>query len=776
MSSEAPVSHAFGELLRGLRLRAGFSQERLAHTAEVSVRALADMERGRTRGPHRRTVELLARGLALGPEEARALEAAAARGRARDRPATAPGPPASLPVALPLPLPRDAHDFTARERALAAVLGLARDTDTAHPHVVVVSGQPGLGKTAFGIHAAHALAPLFPGGQLFLDLRGMDASPTGPREALATLLRALGVDAHAVPRGTQERSGMLRSVLAERRLLLVLDNAADEDQLRPLLPGTGATLTLVTSRSALTGLEATHRIDLPLLRREESVELLTRIIGPERVGREAQAARDLADLCGHLPLAIRIAGQRLAGRPRERLDRLAGQLAREERRLDLLRAGDLQVRAAFALSYRQLDPASRTLLRRSALAAKPDFGPRTAALLAGTTVREAELRLEELADRGLLQADAVAERYRFHDLLGLFAAELVAEEDGPETAGSARDRAARWTLARATAAGLRFDALRHGNADGAPDPDPATAPVGLDEARAWLEEERAQWLACLGHAQDAGWHRAVIDTAEAMHWFSDRTQHWEQWVEVFRRAADAARSLGDRREEATHLNYLAWAHNLCVHDHRAALEAARAAHRAARECGDALQTGWALGYEASALRHLGRTEEAVAGFRRSIACHSGNTTPQGRLAELSALNALGGTLRHQGRAEEALVIHRRSTGICREGVPGLSPDVLTLYRASTLQHLGNDLAALGRWHEAEEPLREALAAFEAADMPAWSGPVHLELGTVLRRLGRLPEARAALRAALRRLTEHRSPRQADAAAELRLLDAPLPAE
>ncbi|WP_308118316.1 ATP-binding protein [Streptomyces buecherae] len=857
MSSTAPPPRAFGRLLRDLRRRAGLSQEQLAHTAGVSVRALADLERGRTRGPQRRTVEALVSALALAPDEAHALEAAAAPGRLRASAdpaggsapphgggatgaagpstaadATTPGgpgpgpeggpsavggtslalgtgpeggpntagdtgtaggaerPASSTHAALALSLPRDTRDFTAREQALDEACALVDRAEAGHPPVLVVTGQPGLGKTAFGVRLAHTLAPRFTDGQLFVNLRGMDAEPTDPREVLATLLRALEVAEHAIPHDLAGRSGLLRSLLAPRRLLLVLDNAAHEAQIRPLLPSLGGSLTVITSRSGLTGLEGVHRIALPLLRREESVELLTRVVGPARVGREAQAARDLTDLCGHLPLAIRIVGQRLAGRPRERLAKLVAQLAREERRLDLLNAGDLRVRAAFGLSYEQLSPASQTLLRRSALASGPDVSPETAALLAGVSLPEAELGLDELADRGLLQADAVAERYRFHDLLRLFAAELVASEDGPGTERAARDRTARWMLARATAAGLHFDARRsappdettdvHGGPGADPgepttgDPDPATAPATRAEARRWLEAEWAQWLAALRHAAEAGWHRAVVDAAEAMHWFSDLTQHWELWVEVFRRAAEAARALGSGREEATHLNYLAWAYNLCVYDHRAALAAARAAYVAARDSGDQLQTGWALGYEAGALRRLGRLDEAVAGLREAAACHQRNATPEGRIAELTTLNVLGEVLREQGQAQQALDIHLRGAEICRAGIPGLCPDLLALYQAATAQHVGNDHAALGQWQHAEGPLRSALAAFESSDMPAWSGPAHLELGIVLRHVGRLAEARTAVRAALATLTEHRSPRQAEARAELRVLDALLP--
>ncbi|GAB7109754.1 XRE family transcriptional regulator [Streptomyces phaeofaciens JCM 4814] len=758
----------FGQQLRRLRARAGLSQEGLSHAAGVSIRALADMERGRTRGPQRRTVQVLAEALGLNDDEAANLEKAAALGRPRPRTATGPAAPAVLA------LPRDIQDFTARVPPLARLLEMAQDADPNRPMVAVVAGQPGLGKTAFAVHAAHRLAPHFPDGQFALDLHGMDPEPTTPRDALARLLGSMGVPDAAIPAGTDDRAGLWRSVVGDRRVLLLLDNAVDESQVSPLLPGIGPSLTIVTSRHSLAGLESVHRSDLALLRREEAVELLTRIIGSERVQAEAQAARDLADLCGHLPLAVRIAGQRLLSRPHERLGKLVARLAAEGRRLDGLQAGSLRVRAAFALSYRQLPPESRTFLRRASLAAGADFSPETGALLAGLPYDEAVARAEELTDAGLLQSDAATERYRFHDLLKLYAAEQIAVEDGPEIRDAALDRAARWMLRRATAAALHFDAEHDRTAPrDAPtphdDPGPDGAPTGREEARTWLEAERAQWLAALRRAHVTGRHREVLDTAEAMHWFSDLNQHWEQWVEVFQLSVDSARSLGSRREEAVHLNYLAWAYNLCVADPHAALTSADAALVAARDCRDGLQGGWALGYGAGAVHRLGRSEEAHARLREAADCLALQDSPQARLAELTILNSLGTLLRQVGRAAEALDIHRRSERICRAGIPGRTDELITLYHAVARQQIGNDLAALERWDEAEPPLRQALAAFEASQMPAWAGPARLDLGQVLSATGH-PDARETLLAARDALAALKSPRQAEAATSLAVLD------
>jgi hypothetical protein len=468
---------------------------------------------------------------------------------------------------------------------------------------------------------------------------------------------------------------------------------------------------------------------------------------------------------------VRIAGQRLAARPRERLEKLVALLAREESRLDVLQAGDLHVRAAFRLSYRQLDAAHRTFLRRASLTAGPDFSAETAGLLADLPLLQAARCAEDLVDAGLLEPHPLAERYRFHDLLRLFAAGQADADDDATTLGQAQDRTAHWVLRRARAAALHFDADHHQEARPDEDADPG-APADRDEARAWLEAERHQWLAALRHAGATGRHRQVLDTAEAMHWFSDITQHWALWVEVFRCSADAARALGSRREEAVHLNYLAWAHNNCVQEHQAALSAAELALVAAREVGDRLQTGWALGYGAGALYRLGRGAESIAWLRESAACLAAEPSPQGRLAELTTLNTLGWQLRRNGCAEQALAIHERSEALCRAGIPGLSPELVTLYRASALQHLGNDLAALDRLTEAEEPLRTALAVFEAADMPSWSEPNRLDLALVLHRLGRRRESHASLLSAEASLAELGHPRHSEALEALASLSAP----
>ncbi|MFD8756192.1 ATP-binding protein [Kitasatospora sp. NPDC059577] len=748
----------FSRLLAGHRVAAGLTQEELAAAAGVSLRALGDMERGRTRGPQRRTVRALAAALGLDGEQAEALDGAARSGRPRgvrpgpERVVAQAGPGgqarAEPPVAAgqsALALPRDIADFTAREGVLAALVGLAADDRPAHPRVVLVSGQPGLGKTAFALHAAHALAPRFPDGQLSLDLGGMSAQPLSPRDALGQVLRALGVEDASVPAGTEERAGLYRALVRERRLVLVLDDAADEGQVRPLLPGSGPAVTIVTSRNALPGLESVHRLSLDLLAPAEAAGLLARIAGRERIEAAPDATAELAGLCGYLPLALRIAGQRLVARPQQPVAHLVRQLAAEENRLDLLETGDLAVRPAFELSYRRLPAESRLVLRRCALTAGPDFTAVVAAAYAGRSPARTELLLEQLVDTGLVQP-ATPDRYRLHDLVRLYAGERLAVDETPGELAAARTRAGRWILDRAAAYGLRFDPEHARDAGAAGSAGAASA--HLTEAARWLEYEHPEWLAALHHAQQAGRYREVVDTAEAMHWFSDRLLSWGIWAEVFQLSVDAARALGDRQAEAVHVNYLAWTYVTCLHRYQRGIELASEGLELARQLGDREQQGWALTYLASGLRYLRRHREAIDAFHRAANAFAEVDNRSARIGRLVTLRGAANCLRESGRAEEAVDTRRRALAGALELVERWSAPLMNLLAAMTAHELGLDRAALKRWPAAEKAFRQALAHYEAVGRPDSMTKTLTELGTALIEQGRAEEARELLTEAL----------------------------
>jgi DNA-binding SARP family transcriptional activator len=335
----------------------------------------------------------------------------------------------------PCHLPADLADFTGRQQALAALTGLlGREPDGRAPAMVVaaIAGMAGVGKTALAVHAAHRLRPRFPDGQLYVHLGGPGKQARQPAEVLASLLQALGEEPAAIPGGVEERAWRYRALLADRRVLVVLDDAAAEAQVRVLLPGGAACAALVTSRVTLAGLEAAHQLALDVLDPDEAVALLAKVAGPGRVAAEPVAAEAIARRCGHLPLAVRVAGAKLAARPHWRLARMAERLGDEARRLDELRAGDLEVRAGFAASLRGQSAAIRRVYRLLGLLPAGDFTACAVAVLLDVPVGDAEELLDRLVEVHLVgvagQDPGGLTRYRLHELLRGFARERLLAE------------------------------------------------------------------------------------------------------------------------------------------------------------------------------------------------------------------------------------------------------------------------------------------------------------------------------------------------------------
>ena len=340
------------------------------------------------------------------------------------------------PAARPRMLPHDLPDFTGRTdlvRELGAGLDPAGRRDLA---MIAVSGPGGVGKTALAVHVAHTSAASFPDGQLYADLGGLGCAPRTPREVLGHFLGHLGADRGTIPAGEEERAEMYRDLLAGRRVLVVLDNAHDERQVQPLLPGDGPAAALITSRFQLTGLSGAAHVELGILSDEQAVALLSRTVAPERIAGQGAEALRLAALCGRLPLALRIAASRLAAKPHWTLTDLAERLSDERRRLDELTHGSLAVRSSIAPSYRALGPEASRLFRCLGLLNVPDFTASLATPLLGVPPQDAAGLMEELVDARLLEAagrDAADHlRYRFHDLVRVYARERAWEIEGPE--------------------------------------------------------------------------------------------------------------------------------------------------------------------------------------------------------------------------------------------------------------------------------------------------------------------------------------------------------
>ncbi|MEU8486729.1 helix-turn-helix domain-containing protein [Streptomyces sp. NPDC048641] len=691
----------FGEVLRAHRRAARLTLEQLAEASGVGVRTLSDMERGRSKGPQHRTVAALAGALALDEDARRQLIDLARSGRLRDH-WTRPGGLGELP--------RTVEDFTGRGAELIWMSELVYAESAPGVGVVgLVTGSAGLGKTSFAVRAAQAVRPSFPGGVFFVDLYGMSQRPPAADDALRLLLHALGVADQHIPGDTEERAVLYRALLRDKRALVVLDNAASEAQVRPLLPGGGAGRVLITTRRSLAGLEGVRRLVLGPLSLPDSTKLLAGIVGERRATDQAPSMIRLAELCGGLPLALRIIGNRLTSRPDWDPAELAGRLENEESRLHQFKAGDLKIANAFGMSYEQLAPVARRLFRRLAVIPGRDFDAILAAVAGGVPIEGAWDALDDLVDLGLLQ-DGSAGRYRFHDLVRLFARDRLQEEEPSAERRAVADTVTSWLLRMVTMAGRWFEP-----GYGRPErPDPDLAVLAREpEADRWLRDNADNWMGALRAAANSGQHTAVLDCAESMHWFSDRWVHGPHWQEVFTLGAQAAAALGDLAQQAAQLNYLAWVHGQPPAHHETTLRYTAEARALAVRGGATEQVVWSHVYSASALRQLGRLDEATESAARAA-----ELAPSLKDAHASytCATSLGHCYRDTGRHAEALEQYRHALVLVSDEESGMTPSIAAHLRPYTLSFIGQCLALLGRRAEAITALTEAaglMASFDA---------------------------------------------------------------
>ncbi len=744
----------FGALLRRLRVDALLTIEGLAALSGVSVRGIGDLERGRRAAPQRRTVAALADGLGLDDRRRARLMAAAL--------AAPGGDPVPLAVRT---FPRGIGDFVGRENEIAALSKLAARSGEVpdRPVVVAVSGPPGMGKTTLALHAAQELADRFPDGQMVLDLRGMDETPPSAAELMLSVLKAFHVaDAELIKAGRHGHPALYQELLAGRRCLLVFDNARDAAQVRPLLPERGRTMTVVTSRSVLTGLPDMHRIALGELTHQEAVALLTAMIGEERAGGDPLALSDVARHCGYLPLALRVAGSRLATRTGWTVRRMAGRLAVDEYRLDALVAGDRKVSVAFDLSYRQLTPDAARLFRRLSVVPGPDAGVACAAHLLEQGLPEAEDLLEELVEAGLLGTSG--DRFRLHDLLRLYAHARLDADEGRGEGERVRTGLYRWLLETTVVAGRWFEP-----GHGAP-PAGRQGLVDLSSAelaQEWLRSQGVNWLTALRAAAEAGEHAVVVEVAEALHWFSDQWIFWGHWTEVFGAAARSAEALGDMVMRATHLNYHAWTFIVCEGRPADGLPVAAEALSVALRAKDVPQQAWAHFYQGWAHRLLESFQEAADCFGRAAALfesagdlHGSLQAQQGR-----SLNLLS-----QGDGAAALDSYQQSASFLREAGDLVEPHIARITRVGIAAGTGRSLALLERWDEAVADMRTAVRLCDESGNRSVKSMHLLHLGEVLLAAGRTAEACDAFRDCVALGPDADPQRAADARARLAELE------
>jgi DNA-binding SARP family transcriptional activator/tetratricopeptide (TPR) repeat protein len=443
-------------------------------------------------------------------------------------------------------LPGDIADFAGRRPELARLLATGADTPSALV-IEAFDGMAGVGKTTLAVHAAHLLAERYPDGQLFIDLHGHTPGqrPADPMAALDTLLRAVDVPGEEVPTELDARAARWRAELAARSMLVVLDNAADAAQVRPLLPGTARSLTLITSRRRMVDLEAAHTVSVDVMPEADAVALFTGVVGDDRAAGEADAVLEVVELCGYLPLAIRIAAARLRSRRAWSVRHLADRLRQARSPLAELSAGDRSVAAAFALSYENLDTDLRRMFRLLGVHAGPDIDAGAAAALAAVDRMEAERLLEQLVDDHLVQQPAVG-RYFLHDLVRQHA-RAVALTDEPDAERTAALRRTVDFYLHTGYGGTRLIDDQFPPIDvGAPAPGCVPEPL-VDEmaAMAWFDANDQCVLAARAAAEEAGWDTAVWQLAWTLDNFIYRRGNLHDSIASWSAGLAAAQRLGN---------------------------------------------------------------------------------------------------------------------------------------------------------------------------------------------------------------------------------------
>ncbi|WP_329087878.1 AfsR/SARP family transcriptional regulator [Streptosporangium sp. NBC_01469] len=651
-------------------------------------------------------------------------EAAAREGPEAKRPEPDPEPAraakartTAITPELPRPaqLPAAVNDFTGRRQIIARLRTLLSSHDGSEGvPVAAISGIGGVGKTALAVHVAHAMHDLFPDGQLYADLRGYGEEPTAPESVLAAFLRGLGLPADAIPDGMAERSALFRSLLADRRMLVLLDNARDAAQVGQLLPGSAGCAAIVTSRGKLADLASARLVDLDVMEPDEALALFGIVAGVERVEAERAAAMDVVAACGFLPLAVRIVAARLAARPSWTVASLVPRLADERRRLDEMRVGNLAVEATFALGYGQLNPAQARTFRLLSLPGGPDISVGAASGLLALDPMDTEDVLESLVDASLLEAPAPG-RYRFHDLLKLFA-RRVAERTENATeescaAGETRRGERRGSGVSVTIGGEGEAALRrlldfylasarsaHRLAyEGSTIADQLGVTgtghtfASADEAVAWLSVEAESLFASIAQVTCADEADELLPGADlllAMEPLLESGSHAREFESRTREMLAVARRLGAVSSE--------------------------------------LRCRYVLGRVLFGANRLAEAEEE---FRTSLELSAGGD----RIVIGEVFNALAVVAGRRRRHVEALAWFESAREVFREvGARG--------GEALTLSYSARDHLFLNQPKEAIAAAEQGLAVFIEMGFSAGTARARYHLGMVLSRVGRLNEA------------------------------------
>jgi tetratricopeptide (TPR) repeat protein len=646
-------------------------------------------------------------------------------------------------------LPPDIEDFTGRDDAMRTLEDLFENTGS-HSVVSSIAGRAGVGKTALATRVAHRVRESFPNGQLYVNLRGAEAKHMKSSDVLGELLHELGVPRDAIRERLDERIQQYRDQLADRHILLVLDNAAEAAQVRPLLPESPGSAALITSRSQLGELDDnTHEIVLDVLEERQAIELLSKVVGAERVAAEPEAARMIVELCNYLPLAVRIAGVQLPATGEAPLAVLADRLAGEHGRLSELRIRDLEVRASFELNYRGFQEDERRAFRLLGLLRAPDFSPWVVTALLDVELAEADRLIDSLAGAEVLevarQTPSGQVRYRFHDLLRVFARERMWSEEPEE--------AQEWALRRVLGTYLALAGYAAGllEPQGAEDPgDTGRPPVRLSEVAerivadpaTWFEEERIGLIAAVEHASENDLRELTWELARALSYFFKLRTHWTDWQHTQQLALRAARRAQHRPATASALRSLGDV-SLQLLQFPAAISNLQRALSLFRQLGDRRGEAWGLLGLGNAYSEQRLYEQALAHLEPALELFRalGDRRGQGW-----ALEGLAVLYRNQGRLDESLARFDEGLALFRE-VRDRRGEAYCLINLGLVSRDKGEFDSALEWFDQAQPIFQELKDRQGETF------ILLSKGHILREQGQHEDALACLEGCLTSFTQ-----------------------
>jgi tetratricopeptide (TPR) repeat protein/transcriptional regulator with XRE-family HTH domain len=755
-----PIPETFAGKLVRLRKAKLLSREALAKSSGVGYGTIRDLERGVARSPHMSTIQKLAAALGLDDEDRVDFESAAL---SSTRPPAVPdrdeltGPDTEVTAADTIAaslLPHDIGSFTGRQdelRRLVAGARIAAGTapDAGVSGIFVIEGMGGVGKTTLAVRAAHIVAADFPDGQLFLDLQGYttELPALTSHQALRSVLRALGVPNELIPSGRIEREAFYRNTIAGKRLLIICDNASSAAQVRPLIPGTGGSVVVITSRSSLRSLDDAKVLTLHTPPEEEAIALFSAVAGDQPGGghsgdgQSADAMTEIVRLCGCLPLAVRIIAARLSRRPALQLNDVLAELRHEHDLLANLQDEERSVTAVFHSSLRSLpDPAERQLFQRLSLIPGPDFDTFAAASLTGAGYRETRQLLESLLDHNLLMQQ-IPGRYRFHDLVRVYA--RTSQVPG---AAQAIGNLLNYYLYTARLADLAFER-------GLPRPDPPVTrpvirrPAALPDlgtsaqAQAWLAAELTSLSAAAHLAARRNRPDVTIGLSAALSDYLRAHGPWPRALSLHVAALKAATQARDAHGQAAAMRAIGGIQSRTgeIRESKTMLGQAVDIYR---RLGDSRGQGRAL-VEFGIAQRVAGDAECLDTFTRALAIYKNLGDRHGQAAALNELGSvrwqIGPVTTAEDHLLEALAIYRELGN--RHG------------QAAALLYLGNVQLVMGQLSAAEESLTEASAIGRELGQPVLVANSQLYLGDVQRAAGLLDDAEKSLTSALKVYSE-----------------------